>query len=184
VSIYDAIASIEDRSRRGYASQLLFRAEAAARGYVPSTPEWNLSMDHILIDAEHPHRLVRVEVKQSAQERSGGYVVELRGSQGIGGSEGSKKGQARLHEYEKSVDIIAIFLPLASCWYLIPEAKLRGASNVTLRPDNENSKHFEYREAWHVIDASMHAVGDAPTERPRRDASKSEPSGGSEGRAE
>ena len=79
--IYDVIASIEDRSLRGYASQLLFRAEVAARGFVPSTPEWNLTMDHVLIDINKPHRLLRVEVKQSAQRRkSGSYVVELRGS--------------------------------------------------------------------------------------------------------
>jgi hypothetical protein len=166
MSIYAAIAAIGDRSRRGYASQLLFRAEAAARGYVPSTPEWNVSVDHILIDADHPHRLVRVEVKQSAlRSPSGGHIVELRGSQGIGGTEGSKRGKERLHAYEKSVDLIAIFLPLASCWYLIPEAKLRGRSNVTLNPHREGSRFYEYKEAWGLIDASMHAVGDSATER-------------------
>jgi hypothetical protein len=170
MSVYDEIAKIEDRSLRGYAAQLLFRAEVAARGFVPSTPEWNLSMDHVLIDKERPHRLLRVEVKQSAQKaRSGGFVVELRGAQGIGGKEGAKKGKERLHYYEKSVDLIAIFLPLAQCWYLIPEALLRNkhgdpSSSVTLNPDNSESKFYTYKENWDVIDESMHEVGDAPTE--------------------
>jgi hypothetical protein len=166
MSIYDAIAAITDRSRRGYASQMLFRAEAAARGFVPSTPEWNLSMDHILIDADHPHRLVRVEVKQSAQpSKSGGYVVELRGSQGPGGAAGAKKGKERLHEYEKSVDLIAIYLPLAKVWYLVPEAELRGRSSVTLKPDDDDFRLAKYKECWSLIDRSMHAVGDAATEQ-------------------
>lgn len=170
MSVYDEIAKIRDRSLRGYAAQLLFRAEVAARGFVPSTPEWNLSMDHVLIDIERPHRLLRVEVKQSAQKaKSGGYVVELRGSQGIGGKEGSKKGKQRLHYYEKSVDLIAIFLPLAQCWYLIPEAQLRNkrgdpSSSVTLNPDKPESKFHAYKENWDVISESMHEVGDAPTE--------------------
>jgi hypothetical protein len=172
MSVYDEIAKIEDRSLRGYAAQLLFRAEVAARGFVPSTPEWNLSMDHVLIDREQPHRLLRVEVKQSAQKakgKLGGFVVELRGSQGIGGKEGSKKGRERLHNYEKSVDLIAIFLPLARCWYLIPEAQLRNkrgapSSSVTLNPDNPDSNFYAYKEKWDVIAESMHEVGDAPAE--------------------
>lgn len=165
MNVYQAIAAITDRSRRGYASQLLFRAEAAARGYVPATPEWPLSMDHVLIDAEHPHRLLRVEVKQSAQKTAaGGYVVELRGSQGIGGAEGSKKGKERLHEYEKSVDLIAIFLPMAECWYLIPEAELRGKSRVTLAPGKPRSRYIRHKENWDLIRRSMHEVGDAETE--------------------
>jgi hypothetical protein len=172
MSVYDEIAKISDRSLRGYAAQLLFRAEVAARGFVPSTPEWNLSMDHVLIDIEKPHRLLRVEVKQSAQKskaRLGGYVVELRGSQGIGGKEGAKKGKERLHYYEKSVDLIAIFLPLAQCWYLIPEAQLRNkhgdpSSSVSLNPNNPESKFYAFKENWDVIGASMHEVGDAPAE--------------------
>jgi hypothetical protein len=165
MDIYDSIAAIEDRSLRGQASQLLFRAEAAARGLVPSTPEWPLTMDHILIDRESPHRLLRVEVKQSQQKRANGaFVVELRGSQGIGGAAGSKKGKERLHEYELSVDLIAIFLPLARCWYLIPEAQLRGRSSVTLNPGDSESKFDEWRDNWDVISEMMHSVGDSGTE--------------------
>lgn len=165
MNVYEAIAAMADRSQRGHASQLLFRAEAAARGYVPSTPEWPVSMDHVLIDAQQPHRLLRIEVKQSAQRtNAGGYVVELRGSQGIGGREGSKKAKERLHEYHKSVDVIAIFLPAAECWYLIPETKLRGKSNVTLRPDKPHSKFDSYKDAWHLIGGWMHEVGDTNTE--------------------
>src|SRR2546425_10101952 len=94
--IYKAIAAINEktfpshaRSVRGNAAQLLFRAEAAARGLVPSSPAWNLTLDHILIDYFQPNRLVRVEVKQSQQEKNGRYTVELRSSQGIGGTTGS-----------------------------------------------------------------------------------------------
>lgn len=163
--IYEAIAKIEDRSLRGYAAQLLFRVEVAARGFAPSTPEWNLTLDHVLIDIAAPHRLLRVEVKQSQQERAnGGFVVELRGAQGIGGTTGSKKGKERLHEYELSVDLIAIFLPRAECWYLIPEAELRGRSSVTLNPKKKTSKFFKYKDNWKVIDSGMHSVGDAPAE--------------------
>lgn len=166
MSVYDEIADIEDRSKRGYAAQLLFRAEVAARGYVPSTPEWNISVDHILIDANRPYRLLRVEVKQSKQQtRSGGFVVELRGSQGIGGSAKSKKGKERLHDYERSVDLIAIFLPLAACWYLVPEKALRGRSSVTLNPNAPGSAFSEYKDAWDFIESGMHEVGDAPVEQ-------------------
>ena len=67
------------------------------------------------------------------------------------------------------MDVIAIFLPHAHCWYLIPEAKLRNkkgepSSSVTLNPDDPNSKFYSYKENWEVIDQSMHEVGDAPTE--------------------
>lgn len=167
MSVYEVLATVSDRSRRGYVSQLLFRTEAAARGYVPSTPEWPLSMDHILIDADHPHRLLRVEVKQSAQRTKGkvpAYVVELRGSQGVGGAEGAKRGKARLHEYEKSVDIIAIYLPLAKCWYFIPEIHLRERSSVTLNPSDSASRFYEYKDNWDTIKDSMHEVGDSPEE--------------------
>lgn len=165
MDVYDAIAAIEDRSLRGYASQLLFRAEVAARGYAPSTPEWNLSMDHVLIDIMAPHRLLRVEVKQSLQKsRAGGWVVELRGSQGIGGKEGSKKGKERLHEYERSVDLIAVFLPAERCWYLVPEVELRGRSSVTLTPSRGESNLIRYKDAWDQIAAGLHDVGDSPAE--------------------
>lgn len=181
MDVYDSIAAIKDRSLRGQASQLLFRAEAAARGFVPSTPEWPLTMDHILIDNTAPHRLLRVEVKQSQQRRANGsFVVELRGAQGIGGAAGSKKGRERLHEYERSVDVIAIFLPLARSWYLIPEAKLRSRSSVTLNPSDPTSKFYEWRDNWGVIADKMHSVGDAPIEtrttkpRPRHSSRRSE----------
>lgn len=141
-NIYEAIAGITEttfpqhaRSVRGNVAQLLFRAEAAARGLVPCSPAWNLPVDHILIDYFEQHRLVRVEIKQSQQERKGRFTVELRSSQGIGGSEGSKKGAERLHAYQKSVDVFAILLPKAACWYLIPTAVLQGKSNISISPD-------------------------------------------------
>lgn len=174
MSVNDEIALItnasfggQGRSIRGYAAELLFSAEAAARGFVPATPGWNISMDLILVDVEHPHRLVRVEVKQSIQKASGkpgGYVVELRSAQGIGGAEGSKKGEERVREYNLSVDLLALYLPLEKTWYIVPESELRGRSSVTLRPGEAESRLIDYREAWHLIGESMHEVGDAPTE--------------------
>lgn len=157
--VYDAIASIDDRSLRGYASQLLFRAEVVARGFAPSTPEWPLSLDHILIDVKAPRKLLRVEVKQSQQQkRNGSFLIELRGSQGIGGSAGSKKGKERLHPYSETIDLFAIFLPKARCWYLIPEFELRGRSSVTLNPSAQQSTFSGYKDAWDQLDKNMHEV--------------------------
>jgi len=96
VGIYKAIEQLDERHIRGHAAGLLFRAEAAARGYVPSTPEWNISIDHILIKQDNHSHLVKVEVKQSKQTRirkknGPAYTVELRTAQGIGGTTGSKQ---------------------------------------------------------------------------------------------
>jgi hypothetical protein len=157
VGIYNAIAGIDDRDIRGHTAALLFRAEAAARGFVPTTPEWNIPIDHILISRRDPRYLVRVEVKQSRQIRKrkhGGdcFTVELRTSQGIGGSTGSKKGKQRLHKYERAVDVFAILPAGTNQWYLIPEKSLRGKSSVSLCPEDDNSPFHEFRGNWAILE--------------------------------
>ncbi|WP_395737068.1 hypothetical protein [Prosthecobacter sp.] len=156
VGIYKAIEQLDERHIRGHAAGLLFRAEAAARGYIPSTPEWNISIDHILIKQDDHAKLVRVEVKQSKQARmrkknGPAFTVELRTAQGIGGTSGSKKGQKRLHKYEGAVDMFAILLAGTNEWYLIPERGLRGRSSVTLCPEDSNAAFAEYKDNWAVL---------------------------------
>lgn len=156
VGIYKAIEMLDERHIRGHAAGLLFRAEAAARGYVPSTPEWNIQIDHILIKQDNHSHLIRVEVKQSKQARKrkkGGpaFTVELRTAQGIGGTSGSKKGKARLHKYEGSVDMFAVLLAGTNEWYLIPEEKLRRKSSVTLCPEDPKALFAEFKDNWAIL---------------------------------
>ena len=162
-NVYDAIAEItedsmfgtHDRSMRGHVTQLLFKAEVAARGFVPCTPEWNIPMDSIVVRYGEWNRILRVEVKQSMQESpkgSGRYVIELRGSQGIGGTEGSKKGDARLHAYGKSVDIIAAYIVKEKCWYLLPQTAVKGQMSFSVNPSNPKSNEYEqYRDNWSIL---------------------------------
>jgi hypothetical protein len=180
VGIYKAIEHIAERHVRGHAAGLLFRAEAAARGYVPSTPEWNISIDHILIDQDDHARLVRDEVKQSKQARERkkngpGFTVELRSSQGIGGTSGSKKGKQRLHKYAGAVVVFAILLAGTNDWYIIPEKQLRKRSSVTLCPDDANDSFKKYKNQWEVIESASQSVqrggrtiASTTTARPRR----------------
>jgi len=156
VGIYKAIELLDERHIRGHAAGLLFRAEAAARGYVPSTPEWNISIDHILIKQDDHAHLVRIEVKQSKQVRKRkkngpGYTVELRTAQGIGGASGSKKGKERLHKYEGAVDMFAVLLAGTNEWYLIPENKLRGKSSVTLCPEDPKAPFAIFKDNWAIL---------------------------------
>lgn len=158
VGIYKAIEEVEERHIRGHAAGLLFRAEAAAHGYVPTTPEWNISIDHILISQEDHSILVRVEVKQSRQARKRknngpAYTVELRTSQGIGGTTGSKKGKARLHKYKGAVDVFAILLAGTNEWYIIPEKKLRNKSCVTLCPFDSSDPFKKFKNNWEVLNS-------------------------------
>jgi hypothetical protein len=172
VGIYKAIEKVDERHIRGHAAGLLFRAEAAARGYVPTTPEWNISIDHILISQEDHSILVRVEVKQSRQARQRkingpAFTVELRTSQGIGGTTGSKKGKDRLHKYKGAVDIFAILLAGTNEWYIIPESKLRNKSSVTLCPYDPTDVYKKYKDNWKVLNPkSKRSSSKSKTKKP------------------
>ena len=168
--IYDAIAEItedswfgtHDRSMRGHVTQLLFKAEVAARGFVPCTPEWNIPMDSIIVRYGEWNKILRVEVKQSMQESpkgSGRYVIELRGSQGIGGTTGSKKGSERLHDYGVSVDVIAAYIVKEKCWYIVPEKAVKGQMSFSVNPSNPKKNEYEkYRNGWDILN-EMYVLG-------------------------
>ena len=69
---------------------------------------------------------------------------------------GSKKGKARLHAFEKSVDVIAILIPKKACWYLFPVRALKGRSSVSLSPGKVKERYSKYRNAWRVLEKEAH----------------------------
>jgi hypothetical protein len=127
--------SIKHPKQRGEWAELCFMVRAAEYGLHVSKP-WGDSTSYDFT-VEHAGRLARIRVKSTMCTRFGGYCCQVRGAQ-------------RRAYAENAFDFVAIYIIPEDVWYIVPEARTRGHSNLFLRPKNR-SKFGRYKEAWHLL---------------------------------
>ena len=49
------------------------------------------------------------------------------------------------------IDFIAAFVIPADTWYILPIRAIPNQPEILLSPHRKNSKHHQYKEAWHLL---------------------------------
>ncbi len=135
--------------RKGAEVELLFLYEAWKRNLIVSHPYGDVaSYDFI---TEYRARCQRVQVKLLTNPKYGGTVPCA--------------GGYRHHKpyTKRDIDVLAIYAPQSSVWYLIPVEAFSPVTRLRVAPHNPNARgQFEcWRDAWYVLT-------DGPGPIPRR----------------
>jgi hypothetical protein len=133
---------ISDKKLRGEWAEMVFMTRATELGLPVSKP-WGESRSYDFV-VGRPGYFVAVQVKSTTFELDEGYICSVAGNKPYPPG---------------SYDFLAAYVVYDDTWYIIPEAKVRGFSKVTLYPESVRSKYQRYREAWNLLGA---AAGAAP----------------------
>jgi hypothetical protein len=120
---------------RGEWAEMVFMTRATELGLPVSKP-WGESRSYDFV-VGRPGYFVAVQVKSTTFELDEGYICTVSGSKPYPPG---------------SYDFLAAYVVYDDAWYIIPEAKVRGLSKVTLYPESARSKYQKYREAWNLLD--------------------------------
>jgi PD-(D/E)XK endonuclease len=128
--------NIKHAKQRGEWAEMRFMARAAEHGLQISKP-WGESASYDFV-VEHGARCVRVQVKSTMHQCSGGHRCVLRNN------------HARPYD-DDSFDFVAVYLILLDVWYIVPTAQLAGQTSLFFSPNLRTAKHGQYKEAWHLL---------------------------------
>jgi PD-(D/E)XK nuclease superfamily protein len=119
--------------QRGEWVEMLFMARAAREGLQVSKPYGDSAHYDFIVES---HSLCsRVQVKSTLSRFQNGFRCNLRASM-------SKR-------YElNSFDFAAVYIIPVSVWFIIPMLTVK--MGLLLTPGKQNSKYFEYEEAWYL----------------------------------
>ena len=53
--------------------------------------------------------------------------------------------------FPAQIDFIAAYIIPTGTWYILPIAATHGRPDILLNPTSENSRHAQYKEAWHLL---------------------------------
>jgi len=137
--------------RRGEISELAFALAAARHGFGVSKPfgdseRYDLILDPSQINPPQPHarpRLIRVQVKSSAQMVNGFYYLKA-----------SRQVNGRAVTYKLSeIDFIAAYVIPEDSWFIFPLPHILGLGSLLLSPKarRRQALYDGYRDAWHFL---------------------------------
>ena len=128
-------STIRHAKARGEWAELRFMTRAAELGLRVTRP-WGDNAPYD-VAVETRGRFFRVQIKCTQFKRWTSYRCHL-ASNGI--------------PYRRDqIDFIAAYVIPADTWYIFPIDAIHGRAEILLTPDRKNSKHAEFKEAWHLL---------------------------------
>lgn len=136
---------IRQPKARGEWAELRFLTRAIELGFRVSKP-WGETGPYDVIacperaiatEWDHHGRLSRVQVKCTCKKRQQSHVCSVTNNRG---------------PYSpRDIDFIAALVIPTETWYILPIATLGRSYDVWLTPTRKNSRHAQYKEAWHLL---------------------------------
>jgi len=127
--------SIRHAKARGEWAELRFMTRAAELGFRVTKP-WGDNAPYDFAVESNGH-FIRVQVKCTRQKRWNSYRCHL-DSNGV--------------PYRRDqVDFIAAYIIPTGTWYILPIAATHGRPDILLNPHRPDSRHAQFKEAWHLL---------------------------------
>lgn len=126
-------------SQQGLYAESIFITQCIKRGLNICQPVMDISGIDFIIEVNS--KAVRVQVKSTRtlyQLKSGSNFVKV-----------STKRSSKHMAYDNQFDILAVYIIVYDCWYIIkiksPDLCLR------INPTSDKCKYYKYKEAWDLI---------------------------------
>jgi hypothetical protein len=132
----DPKLNFKNYKQRGEWVEMCFMARSAAEGLQVSKPYGDSAAYDFIV--EHSALCLRVQVKSTLHQSSGGHCCQVRGSN-------------RKPYVDGSFDFAAVYLIPHNKWFIIPGVQIAGQTSVFFTPGLRNSKYGQYEEAWHLL---------------------------------
>jgi len=127
--------SIRHAKARGEWAELRFMTRATELGFRVTKP-WGDNAPYDFAVESHGH-FIRVQVKCTRQKRWNSYRCHL-DSNGV--------------PYRRDqIDFIAAYIIPTGTWYILPIAATHGRPDILLNPHRPDSRHAQFKEAWHLL---------------------------------
>jgi len=132
---------MKNAKRRGEWAELQFMAKASKFGLRISKPWGDMARYDMVID--NGGKLVRVQIKSTISQRSGGlyYMCGLRTCPG-----------GKPYQFGE-FDFLAVYIIPEDIWYIIPAGLVVTGKRraILLFPSGATSKYGAYKEAWDLL---------------------------------
>jgi hypothetical protein len=129
--------NIKHPKKRGEWAEMRFMSAAAEHGLTVTRP-WGDSSRYDFA-SEYRGCFHRIQVKTTAAKQYNSYVCNLR------------TGRGKTYS-ESEIDFLAAYIIPVDAWYILPvDVAINYHSNIILSPHLPDSKHAQYREAWHLL---------------------------------
>lgn len=127
---------IRHAKTRGEWAELRFMTRATELGLRVTKPWGDNAPYDLAVEANG--RFLRVQVKCTRQKRWNSYRCHL-----------DHNGQ---HYRPDQIDFIAAYIIPEDTWYILPILPTHGQPDILLNPRRPNSRHSQYKEAWHLLE--------------------------------
>jgi hypothetical protein len=122
--------------QRGELAEMVFMARASREGLQVSKPYGDSAAYDFIV--ESGASCLRIQVKSTSSRYQKGFRCNLRAS------------MSRRYKLN-SFDFAAVHVTPVDAWYIIPGVLV--SFGILLTPGKQDSKYYEYEEAWHLLKA-------------------------------